>query len=192
MLGKTIATGALALGLLVGSYGYAGAFYFGGGGGWGGNNSGSSLEIVVHNDGTEVDNSSTAYANTGFNGQEIDLGRSSRRSRSGLSASQVMNTGDAMSDSMADAVVNSTYLEVGCDCPGNGNGDVSTEIEVMNEDTDVENESEAYSKTGYNSQEVEGSSRSRGTIVQRLGTGGAGSLSTAMARVNMTDLRINR
>lgn len=186
MLRKTLAISLASTALVLGSTSLAFAYDFH----RGGRDMGSSFEISVQNEDTNVQNYASATSNTGNNDQEVESHRTT--ARRGSSVSQNMTTGDAGSDALADATVNDTYIESDCGCldGGRSRSSVRSSIGVENEDTYVMNGADAGAGSGNNEQEVEGSRR--GTSTQTMRTGNATSVSTAMARVNMSDIRVSR
>lgn len=180
MMIKKISTGALALALVLGSAGVAV--------GYGGRYYQSSSDLSIKNDDTVVINYASAQADTGDNEQEVESFKSSRISRRTrtTSTTQSMTTGNAGADALADVNVNGTYVEADCGCLC---GRCGSDVSVDNDDIFVMNGAEAEAETGDNEQEVEGMRR---TTTQSMRSGDSAALSTAYARVNMTDLRISR
>lgn len=157
-------------------------------------------EIKVENEGTNVNTSITAVANTGDNEQEMEAegtgGNQPAFNNFGCGgwggfgdsngteinrASQRLTTGDAgvAVDSVVD--VNDTYFDIGCNCYKNVD-----ELKVENEETNVNTTIRAKAYTGDNEQEMETEGEDAGLerVSQKMRTGDAWSNVWSVVNVN--------
>lgn len=149
---------------------------------------GSSAEITISNDDTNVVNFALAEANTGNNEQRIVGSRDCCWVRPSLAPTmQLTETGDAGVDALSDAIVNQSYMEVAS--PLSRYGQTRLSATVVNDDTSLNNGAQAAAKTGANQQKI---FASRQGGIQTTRTGDATAMVTALAKVNLSDLRISR
>jgi hypothetical protein len=182
MVSKIIMAGMASILLMGGSVGVAQAYDWG-------NTRSSTLEVTVENEDTTVRNTAVAKSNTGDNAQEINATRTwfSRQFRIGSPSTQLIETGNASADALADSVVNETYMQVDGSCVTGCVSEMA--VRVGNDDTNLFNDAIAGAETGDNHQDINTARRASTQITR---TGGSTAIGTSMARVNMTDLRISR